>query len=171
MCGLALPRVRSALQCVCALNQEFTSGAFLFRGGLEAAMEVMAGPNFAGVDVLFDCRGDPTIGRHRTVHHLPPTPAGVVLRHIPATSTTSIVLGSRFTEAYRPLAEAIQAGSRILAFCINGKHRSAQTVTMAITPFFTTVSAAMDHVYFLRYIVEVTSLPGPLNCNHYLNHP
>jgi hypothetical protein len=153
------------------LTQEFTTGAILLVGGLEAAMEVLSGPNIAGVDVVFDCRGDPTIGRHRTVHHLPPTPPGVTMRHIPATSLSGFVMNSRFVEAYTPLAEAIQQGRRILVFCINGKHRSAQTVTMAITPFFTTVSAAMDHVFFLRNIVEFTSLQGPLKCNRYLPPP
>ncbi len=71
--GTALSNVRSrglSARLLFCVAQEFTTGARLFLGGLEAAESAMGPKNTGRITFIVDCRGDQTIGRHRTSREL-----------------------------------------------------------------------------------------------------
>ncbi len=143
-----------------SVGQEFSNGAKLLVGGLEAAHEVRGGPNAMGVQFIVDCRENVTRGIDGKHDPLPPLPSGVEGHQLFSTYLSGYLRPGAVEENYAPVVRALLAGRCVLLHCINGKHRSAQSATCAIVPFFRNVEAAMNHVWALRSLIQFTSLSG-----------
>ena len=143
------------------VQQEYTSGGRLWLGGLESA-ELACGPNILGIEVLVDCRDGGSLkwDRRKRPHQLD-VPDTIDWLNVKATELSAWWPARRIVNAYEPLMRALAAGRQVLAYCIDGKHRSAKTCTELVCGESQDSDAAKNHVWLRRKLVEFTSLPGP----------
>ena len=110
--------------------QEFSNGAVMYVGGLEAADAAMLAAGQAGkaqgfaldpVDVLVDCRGDRPSARGGGTHHVRGRKHQIKFHVNDLQKDPDQDL---FFREMTEVMEALSSGLKVLIFCVNGKHRS-----------------------------------------------
>ena len=57
----------------------------------------------------------------------------------------------------------------VLVHCVNGRHRSTQTVSAMLMPFFGNAEEVMSYVWHRRSLVQFSKLPGHISIDIWLN--
>ncbi len=138
----------------------FANGGCVFLGGLEA-MQLVAGENPAAIDVIVDCRGDNTIGRHHRYVGELAVPRGCTYRLIHLNRLSVLdrggdlkfrhELADNFGQVFADLAK----GKRVLIGCINGARRSSRAAALVVaTAYDVSGTCACEYVQALRSIAS-----------------
>jgi hypothetical protein len=127
---------------------------------LEAAEQV-CGDNIYGVHTLVECRDGASERYDREKRpHVLTVPAEINWIKIQATKLTKYIQKQWVRKAYLPLLERLANGETVLVYCLNGAHRSVQTVTNAVNGSLGNPSLAMNWVWMRRHLADFRGLPG-----------